>query len=45
MQLGISYYMQGLTGLAIEEWESALKHNPDLKEAEAYLGLLKKEDR
>jgi len=45
VQLGVSYYMQGLTGLAVEEWESALKHNPNLKEAEAYLGLLKKEDK
>ncbi len=45
VQLGLSYYMQGLTGLAFEEWEEALKDNPDLKEAENYLRLLKKEDK
>ena len=43
VQLGVSYYMKGLTGLAVEEWEKALEQNPSLKEAEAYLGLLKKE--
>jgi tetratricopeptide (TPR) repeat protein len=42
VQLGLSYYMKGLTGLAFEEWEKALKQIPGLKEAEAYLNLLKK---
>ncbi|OGW38419.1 MAG: hypothetical protein A2Y97_07865 [Nitrospirae bacterium RBG_13_39_12] len=45
IQLGLSYYMKGLIGLAFEEWEKALEHNPGLKEAEAYLRLLKKEDK
>ena len=43
VQLGVSYYIKGLIGLAFEEWEEALKLNPGLKEAEAYLRLLKKE--
>jgi tetratricopeptide (TPR) repeat protein len=43
IQLGLSYYMKGHAGLAFEEWEKALKQNPNLKEAEAYLSLLKKE--
>ena len=43
IQLGLSYYMKGLTGLAFEEWENALRHIPDLKEAKTYLSLLKKE--
>jgi tetratricopeptide (TPR) repeat protein len=43
VQLGLSYYMKGLTGLAFEEWEKALEQNPNLKEADAYLKLLKKE--
>lgn len=42
VQLGLSYYVKGLTGLAFEEWEKALKQNPGLREAEAYLNLLKK---
>jgi hypothetical protein len=29
----------------MEEWEEALKQNPSLREAEAYLGLLKKEEK
>jgi len=37
--------MKGLAGLAFEEWEKALKQNPDLKEAKAYLSLLKKEEK
>jgi tetratricopeptide (TPR) repeat protein len=45
VQLGLSYYMEGLTGLAFEEWEKALRNMPDLKEAENYLRLLKKEDK
>ena len=45
VQLGLSYYMQGLVGLAYEEWQEALTQNPDLKEAEAYLKLLKKEEK
>jgi len=43
IQLGLSYYMKGLAGLAFEEWENALRQNPDLKEAKTYLSLLKKE--
>ncbi len=45
IQLGLSYYMRGLIGLAFEEWEKALEFNPDFKEAEAYLRLLKKEEK
>jgi tetratricopeptide (TPR) repeat protein len=45
IQLGLSYYMKGLIGLAFEEWENALRFNPGLKEAEAYLKLLKKEEK
>jgi tetratricopeptide (TPR) repeat protein len=45
VQLGLSYYMEGLTGLAFEEWEKALERMPDLKEAENYLRLLKKEEK
>ena len=45
LQLGLSYYMKGLIGLAFEEWEKALELNPGLKEAEAYLRLLKKEEK
>jgi tetratricopeptide (TPR) repeat protein len=44
VQLGLSYYMAGLTGLAFEEWEKALQHMPNLKEAENYLRLFKKGD-
>jgi len=43
VQLGLSYYMEGLTGLAFEEWEKALQNMPNLKEAENYLKLLRKE--
>jgi tetratricopeptide (TPR) repeat protein len=43
IQLGLSYYMKGLTGLAFEEWENALRQIPNLKEAKTYLSLLKKE--
>lgn len=45
VQLGLSYYMNGLAGLAFEEWEEALRRMPNLKEAENYLRLLKKEDK
>lgn len=45
IQLGLSYYMKGLLGLAFEEWSKALQQNPDLKEAEAYLRLLEKEEK
>jgi tetratricopeptide (TPR) repeat protein len=44
IQLGLSYYMKGIPGLAYEEWEEAFKNNPSLKEAEAYLSLLKKKE-
>jgi tetratricopeptide (TPR) repeat protein len=44
IQLGICYYMEGLNGLAFEEWQKALDYNPHLKEAENYLKLLKKEE-
>jgi tetratricopeptide (TPR) repeat protein len=42
VQLGLTYYMQGFTGLAFEEWENALKRIPDLKEAEMFLDLFGK---
>jgi tetratricopeptide (TPR) repeat protein len=45
IQLGLTYYMKGLPGLAMEEWETVLKQNPNLKEAEAYLGLLKQGEK
>ncbi len=45
VQLGLSYYMKGLAGLAFEEWQEALRSIPNLKEAENYLKLLKKEEK
>jgi tetratricopeptide (TPR) repeat protein len=42
IELGLTYYMQGLTGQAFEEWEEALEKLPDLKEAKIFLGLFKK---
>ncbi len=45
VQLGLSYYMEGLTGLAFEEWEKALQQMPNLTEAENYLKLLKNKGR
>jgi tetratricopeptide (TPR) repeat protein len=45
VQLGLSYYMEGLTGLAFEEWEKALEKMPGLTEAENYLKLLKKGEK
>jgi tetratricopeptide (TPR) repeat protein len=45
VQMGLSYYMKGLSGLAMEEWQNALKQIPNLKEAEAYSGLLNKEEK
>ncbi|HYA31836.1 MAG TPA: tetratricopeptide repeat protein [Thermodesulfovibrionales bacterium] len=45
VNLGLTYYMKGMIGLALEEWESALKYNPKLEEAKTYLTLLKKEER
>jgi hypothetical protein len=42
VELGLTYYMQGLTGLAFEEWEAAVEKLPDLKEAKIFLGLFKK---
>ena len=45
VQLGLSYYVKGLARLAFEEWEKALKRNPDLKEAQTYLSLLKKGEK
>lgn len=44
VQLGLTYYMQGSTGLAMQEWENALKEIPGLKEAELYLKLLKEKE-
>ncbi|GBD98393.1 lipoprotein NlpI [bacterium BMS3Abin07] len=43
IQLGLTYYIKGLSGMAFEEWENALIHNPDLKQAMTYLKLLKKD--
>jgi len=34
-----------MTTLAFEEWEAALKQNPDLKEAKTYIQLLKKKEQ
>jgi len=45
IQLGLSYYIKGHKELAFEEWERALKQNPNLKEAEAYINLLKKKEK
>ncbi|MEK7735913.1 MAG: tetratricopeptide repeat protein, partial [Nitrospirota bacterium] len=45
VQLGLTYYTKGLTALAFEEWENALKQNPDLKEAKTYIQLLKKKEQ
>jgi tetratricopeptide (TPR) repeat protein len=44
VQLGLTYYMRGLSGLAAEEWEKALKQIPNLREAKNYLKLIKKEE-
>jgi tetratricopeptide (TPR) repeat protein len=44
VELGLTYYMQGLTGLAFEEWEEAIEKRPDLREAKIFLGLFKKGD-
>jgi tetratricopeptide (TPR) repeat protein len=41
VQLGLLYYMKGHTGLAFEEWESALGENPELKEARTFLQLFR----
>jgi tetratricopeptide (TPR) repeat protein len=41
VQLGLTYYMQGLTGLAFEEWEDAQRKLPDLKEARSLLNIFK----
>jgi len=43
VQLGLTYYMKGLSGLAFEEWEKALEHNPGLEQARTYLKLLKRD--
>lgn len=45
VQLGLTYYMQGFSGLAIEQWEDALRRIPDLKEAKTYLKLLKEKEQ
>jgi tetratricopeptide (TPR) repeat protein len=45
VQLGLTYYMKGLTGLAIEEWETALRKNPDLRDARNYLQIIRKEEQ
>ena len=45
VQLGLSYYIAGMTGLAFEEWERAVENMPNLKEAENYLKLLRKEEK
>ena len=45
VQLGLSYYIKGLTRLAFEEWEKAIKKIPELKEAKTYLSLLKKGEK
>lgn len=42
VQLGLTYYMQDKKDLALDEWESALKHLPELKEARAYIELINK---
>lgn len=42
VELGLTYYMQGLTGLAFEEWEDAIEKLPDLREAKIFLGIFKK---
>ena len=44
VQLGLTYYMAGMIGLAIEEWESALNCNPNLDEAKTYLKIVRKEE-
>ena len=43
VQLGLTHYKMGNAGLAIEEFEGALKHLPNLKEAKTYLEFVKKE--
>jgi tetratricopeptide (TPR) repeat protein len=41
VHLGLTYYMKGLTGLAFEEWEEALRNIPGLREARSLLNALK----
>lgn len=42
VQLGLTHYMAGDPASALKEWEDALKDMPGLKEAEAYIELVKK---
>lgn len=44
IQTGLTYYMKGMIGLAVEEWEAALGQNPNLTEARTYLKLIKKNE-
>lgn len=44
IQSGLTYYMKGMIGLAVEEWEAALNNNPNLTEAKTYLKLIKKDE-
>lgn len=41
VQLGLTYYMKGLAGLAFEEWEDALRRIPGQREARSLLGMLR----
>lgn len=45
VQLGLTYYMQGFPGLAMEEWEEAARKMPNLKEAGTYLKLIKEKGK
>jgi tetratricopeptide (TPR) repeat protein len=42
VQLGLTYYMKGLTGFAFEEWEEAIEKVPDLKEAQSLLNIFRR---
>jgi tetratricopeptide (TPR) repeat protein len=44
VQLGLTYYMKGDKESAFAEWELALEQNPNLKEAQSFLNILRNRD-
>jgi tetratricopeptide (TPR) repeat protein len=43
VQLGLTFQMMGNKAKAIEVWKTALKHNPNLKEAKSFLKIIEGE--
>jgi len=41
VQLGLTYYMKGLSALAFQEWEDALRKIPGQREARSFLNMLR----